>query len=161
MKTKFYCSLGKVCGEKPCWRHGVMDSFWPALTRQHPRTYTPYHTIPCHNISTHPAAKSPQLLFSSGMECTGPHPNPFSASEKVGLSLNRARGSTRVKYKCKLSQGWFMWLKPICACIREFGIAKIHGRKTFSKTNDILIIVKRSEKSQFIETDCVWADRQF
>ena len=48
MKTKFYCSLGKVCGEKPCWRHGVMDSFWPALTRQHPRTYThatPYHAI--------------------------------------------------------------------------------------------------------------------
>ena len=82
---------------KGVWREALLAPWGDGQLLASSNTPTPTHihpchTIPCHNISTHPAAKSPQLLFSSGMECTGPHPNPFSPSKKVGLSLIRARG---------------------------------------------------------------------
>ena len=45
-----YGLLGKVQGEKPCWRHGVMDRVRPALTPPHPRTYIPYPYWHTHTI---------------------------------------------------------------------------------------------------------------
>ena len=81
-------------GEKPCWRQEVMDRVWLVLTP----THTP---MPCRA-----AAKSPQLLFSSAMECNMPHPNPFSPADKVGLLWMRSKGLTRVR--CK----WMQFQNP-------------------------------------------------
>ena len=54
-----YGLLGKVQGEKPCWRHGVMDRVWPALTPPHPRT----HTTELQNVNfLHGAKSSDQIL---------------------------------------------------------------------------------------------------
>ena len=61
-------------------------------------THTP---MPCRA-----AAKSPQLLFSSAMECNMPHPNPFSPADKVGLLWMRSKGLTRVR--CK----WMQFQNP-------------------------------------------------
>ena len=71
-----------------------MDRVWLVLTP----THTP---MPCRA-----AAKSPQLLFSSAMECNMPHPNPFSPADKVGLLWMRSKGLTRVR--CK----WMQFKNP-------------------------------------------------
>ena len=60
--------LGKARGEKPrCWRE-MMDRVWRLLVQPSWSNHPPHHP------HTACAAKSPQLPFSSAMECSALHP---------------------------------------------------------------------------------------